>query len=141
MATFVPFNSFVTQAIAGEHSNILNADTGAVVAYLSNAAPSAADDDVKSDLAEISTGNGYAGPIDMENAATQTGALITLTIQDKTVTATGAVGPFRYVVLANDDTTGDMLIGYYDYGEEVTLADGEEFTIDAGTELLTVGFS
>lgn len=141
MAEFNTFNSFPTEVAAGSHANILNADTGSVIAYLTNAAPSAADDDVKADLAEISTGNGYDGPVDMENSASQTGAVITLTVQDKEITATGGtVGPFRYVVFANDDTTGDMLIGWYDAGEEITLQDGEKFTIDAQSFLVRMGF-
>lgn len=139
MASFNKFNSFITEVANGSHDGFLNADTDTLVVYLSNAAPSAADDDVKADLAEISTGNGYTGPVDIENAATQTGATITVTAVDKTITATGSVGPFRYAVIANDDTTGDMLVGWYDYGEEVTLASGESFVIDFGSELLTLG--
>lgn len=141
MAEFNAFNSFPMQVAAGSHANILNADTGSVIAYLSNTAPSAADDDVKADLAEISTGNGYSGPVDMENAASQSGAVITVTVQDKEITASGGqIGPFRYVVFANDDTTGDMLIGWYDAGEEITLQDGEKFTIDAQSFLVRMGF-
>lgn len=141
MATFNPFNSFTEEVAAGSHANILNADTGTVVAYLSNATPSAADDSVKADLAEISTGNGYTGPVDMQNAATQTGSVITLTVQDQEIEASGGpVGPFQYVVFANDDTTGDMLIGWYDAGEAITLAAGEKFVIDAQSFLVRMGF-
>lgn len=140
MASFNKFNSFITEVAAGSHAGALNAATDTLVVYLSNATPSAADDDVKADLAEISTGNGYTGPLDIENGASQTGDTITVTATDKTVTADGGpVGPFQYAVIANDDTTGDMLVGWYDYGEEVTLADGESFTIDFGASLFTLG--
>ena len=55
-----------------------------------------------------------------------------LTGTDLVLTATGTVATFRYVVLYNDDPTSpaDPLIGWYDYGSDVTLLNGETFTID-----------
>lgn len=141
MAAFNPFNSFVEEALAGSHDNVLNADTGAILAYLSNTAPNAASHAVKADLAEITNQNGYTAPVDIANAASQTGAIVTVAATDQEITATGEVGPFRYVVFYNDDTTGDMLIGWHDYGEAVTLQTGEKFTIDFDDdELLRIGF-
>ena len=42
------------------------------------------------------------------------------------------MGPFRYVVLYNDTPIppADPLIGWYDYGSDLTLLSGETFTID-----------
>lgn len=60
---------------------------------------------------------------------------------DLTITATtGGIGPFRDVVLYNDTPTSpaDPLIGNWDYGAEVTLADGESFTVDFGASVLTL---
>lgn len=132
MATFVKFNSFITEMAAGTHAGWLNADTDVVRAYLSNTAPDVAADSVKADLAEIATGNGYTGAVDVQNAATQTGGTITVTATDFTITATGAVGPFRYIVFYNDTAANDELIGYYDHGSEVTLSDGQTYTTDFG---------
>ena len=108
---------------------------------LSNTAPNAATHQVKADLAEISTGNGYAGPIDVAAAYTESGGTGTLTATDQVVTAAGgSVGPFRYVVLYNDTPTSpaDPLIGWWDYGSSITLLDTETFTIDFSSSVLTI---
>jgi hypothetical protein len=42
----------------------------------------------------------------------------------------GGIGPFRYVVLYNEDAANDELIGFYDYGSSVTLNQNETFTVD-----------
>lgn len=131
MATFNKINQFVEDIAHGVHN--LSSDTLKV--YLSNATPSASDDAVKGDLAEISTGNGYTGPIACTiSASAETSGTYKLTLADPAVVEAsgGTVGPFRYVVLYNDTPTtpADPLIGYWDYGSEVTLADGETFTID-----------
>jgi hypothetical protein len=39
------------------------------------------------------------------------------------------VGPFQYVVLMNDTATNDPLIGWWDYGSALTLANGETFSV------------
>jgi hypothetical protein len=48
------------------------------------------------------------------------------------------VGPFRYVALYNDTATNDDLIGYWDYGSSITLANGETFTVNFGASVLTI---
>ena len=136
MASFNKFESFVGQA--GIEGHQLNSDTLKV--YLSNAAPSAASDNVKADLAEISAGNGYsAGGEDISNAYSEASGTGTLTGSDVTWTASGgSIGPFQYVVLYNDTADSDPLIGWWDYGSEVTLGDGESFTVDFGASILTI---
>lgn len=109
--------------------------------YLSNTTPDAAADAVKADLAEITNQNGYAAPVDVQNDTSRLGATTSVTGVDVVVTATGAVGPFRYVVLYNDTPTSpaDPLILWWDYGSSISLANGETFTVDFGSSMFTIG--
>lgn len=127
MATFNKFEQFVEDLADKVHN--LSADQ--LECYLSNATPSASADAVKADLAEISTGNGYTGPQDTQNTGGQTSGTYTLTGTKIVITASGSVGPFRYVVLQNTTPTSplDPLIGWWDYGSALTLANGETFSI------------
>jgi hypothetical protein len=127
MATFNKFQQFVEDLADKVHN--LSADQ--LECYLSNATPSASADAVKADLAEISTGNGYTGPQDTQNTGSQTTGTYTLTGTKIVITASGAVGPFQYVVLQNTTPTSplDPLIGWWDYGSALTLANGETFSI------------
>lgn len=136
MASFVKFHQFVEDLGLGVH----NLDTGALKVYLTNATPDQTADLVKSDLAEITNQNGYTAPVDVTGVWSETGGTATLAGTDITITATGAVGPFRYAVLYNDTPTSpaDPLIGYWDYGSAITLANGETFTVDFGSSILTL---
>jgi hypothetical protein len=137
MAIFNRFNIFSEDLAEKIHN--LDADTLRV--FLSNDTPSASADAVKADIAEISTGSGYAGPVDTQNATSRTGLVTSVTGVDIVITASGPVGPFRHVVLYNDTPAApaDPLIGWWDYGSAITLASGETFTIDFATAMLTVG--
>jgi hypothetical protein len=138
MVAAVKFEAFSEHLAEGVHN--LNADT--LKAYLSNTTPSASLDAVKADLAEISAGNGYtAGGVDIQNATTRTGGKTSVTAVDQTITATGGpIGPFRWVPIYNDTpvSPADPLIQVYDYGSEITLQDGESFTVDFGASILDI---
>jgi hypothetical protein len=129
MAAFNKFNSFV-EALA-EKKHDLGADTLKVL--LTNTAP-VATDSVKADLTEISAGNGYTagGNTASVTSSAQTSGTYKLVLGDPaTWTASGgSIGPFQYAVLYNDTATNDELIGWWDYGSAVTLADGESFAVD-----------
>ena len=127
VASFNKFNSF-TEALAEKVHN-LGAD--ALKIYLSNTAPNAATMVKKADLAEIAAGGGYTGPQTATiTSSAQTGGIYKLILGDITITATGAVPAFQYVVLYNDTATNDELIGWWDNGAVVNLTSGQSYSID-----------
>ena len=118
------FDSFV-EAIAEKVHN-LGSDTLTIA--LTNIAPVATNTQ-RSDLTEISYANCSARAITTSSSA-QTAGTYKLTLADLTLTASGTVGPFRYVVIYNDTATNDELIAFDDYGSSITLNTGESFLID-----------
>lgn len=136
MATYNKFQQFVEDLVKKVHD--LHNDTLKV--YLTNDTPSASLDAVKADLAEITAGNGYtAGGTDIQNTVSETGGTATVAATDVTWTATGgSIGPFRYAATYNDTPTSpaDPLVNWWDYGSALTLADGESFTVDFGSNQL-----
>lgn len=132
MATFVKFQATVEHLAEKVHN--LGADTLKIL--LSNDAPSASLDAVKADLtSELSTANGYTsgGATVTITSSAQSSGTYKLVGSDVVITASGgSVGPFRYACWYNDTPTSpaDPLLGYWDYGSSITLADGEALTID-----------
>lgn len=139
MATFSKFNQFTVDLCNGVH----NLSSHVLKVVLSNSAPTATNT-ILSNITQIANGNGYTtgGATAASNSITGSSGTAKLTATDVTFTATGAVGPFRYVVLYNDTPTSpaDPLIGYWDNGSAVTLANGDQFTVDfdATNGILTV---
>lgn len=137
MASFVKYECFSEDLAEKVH----NLDTDTLKVMLSNTAPNVATHTVRANAAEIAGGNGYtAGGADTQNATSRAGGVTSVTGVDVVFTATGAVGPFRYVILYNDTPTSpaDPLIGYWDYGSSISLANGETFTVDFGSSMFTV---
>ena len=124
MATYQKFNSFVANVANKKHN--LGADQLAVA--LTSVAPTAANNSL-SDLTQISYTNLTSRNITTVSS-TQTSGTYSLKLADLTMTASGAVGPFQYVVIYNTVATGFELIGFYDYGSAVTLASGDAFIVD-----------
>jgi hypothetical protein len=128
MATFTKFESFV-EAVAEKVHN-LGSDTLKVA--LTNTAPNATDTQL-SNITQISGTNGYTtgGTAATISSSAQSSGVYKLVLADVTFLASGgSIGPFRYAVLYNDTATNDELIGYWDYGTNVTLTNGNSFIID-----------
>jgi hypothetical protein len=100
-----------------------------------------ASNSVLADISQITYTNLSSRNITTTSSA-QTSGTYKLVLADLVLTATGSVGPFRYVVIYNDTPTSpaDPLIGWYDYGSSISLANSETFTIDfdAANGLLTI---
>jgi len=126
MATYVKFQQFVEDLANKVHN--LGSDTLTVA--LTNSAPNATDE-VLSSITQISYADCSARAITTTSSA-QTSGTYKLVLGDLTLTSSGTVGPFRYVVIYNDTPTSpaDPLIAYYDYGSSITLNSGESLLID-----------
>ncbi len=125
MATYTKIDSFV-EAVAEKVHN-LGADTLTIA--LTNTAHTSTWGQL-SDLTEIAYTNLSARVI-TTSASAQTSGTYKLTLNDLVLTASGgSVATFQYIYIYNDTATNDELIGYYDYGSALTLADGESLTID-----------
>ena len=125
MATFNKFNSFV-EAVA-EKTHNLGSDQMKVA--LTNTAP-VATNTVLANITDVSYTNCSSRNVTTASSS-QTSGTYTQVLTDLTLTASGgSVGPFRYVVLYNDTAASDELIGWWDYGSSITLADTETLLID-----------
>lgn len=96
---------------------------------ITNSTPTSANA-VLSELTQITYTNLSSRNVTTASSA-QTSGTYKLTLTDLVLTASGGtVGPMRYFVLYDDTATNDDLIGYWDYGSSITLADGETVTVD-----------
>jgi hypothetical protein len=128
MATFNKFNQFTEDLAKGVH----NLSTGALTVALCNAAHApVATNSVLANLTQVSY-TGLSSRAITTASCAQTSGVLKLTLTDLVLTASGAIAAFQYVVIYNDTPTSpaDPLIGWYNYGSEISLANGETFTID-----------
>ena len=127
MASYNKFQPFVEKLAEKAHD--LGSDT-LTVALCNAANAPVATDGLLADLTTIAYTNLSSRVITTSTSA-QTGGTYKLVLTDLVLTASGgAVAAFRYVVIYNDTAASDELIAWYDYGSDLTLADGETLTID-----------
>jgi hypothetical protein len=132
---FSKVNIFVEDLAKGEHNfTPTTGDTLKIALSSAANAPSASDDAVLADITTVSLTNlsGATPDVITISASAQSGGTYKLTLADLTLTATGAVGPFQYVILYNSSATTktNPIIGFYNYGSEITLAATNTFLIN-----------
>jgi hypothetical protein len=129
VALFSKFDSFSQELANGGHN--LGSD---LLMIALTSVPPVDTDEVLADLTEIAYTNLLNNPTSREVVTVssfQSAGNYKLILDDVTLEASG--GPmveFQYVVLYNDTSVGKMLIGYYDYGAGLTIAESETLLID-----------
>jgi hypothetical protein len=134
VASFNKFQAWVDNMV--ESANLA---TDSFVVALTNTAP-VATNSVLADITQISYTNLSSRALTTASSS-QTSGTYSLTLNDLTLTASGAVAPFRYVIIYDDTPTSpaDPLVCWYDYGSAVTMASGDTFLIDfTGPALFTL---
>ena len=139
MATFNKTNQFTEDLGKGVHVF----GTHQLKIALTNTAPVAGNATYSALTSPLGTTNlSGATPFNVTTTSyTQSSGTASLVLVDLTLTASGgSVGPFRYVVLYNDTPTSpaDPIIGWYDYGSSITLADTETFLTDFASTTITI---
>jgi hypothetical protein len=137
-STYSKFHQFVEDLAHKVHD--LETDSLRVALCAAANPPSVSAHAVLANLTTVSLAN-LADPSITIASSGQTSGTYTLTLSDKTLTASGgSVGPFRYVIVYNDTPTSpaDPLLGYYDYGSDITLNAGESLLVDFAASTLTI---
>jgi len=119
ISAFYKFDSFVEAQAEQVH----NLGSDELKVALSDVAPVAGNTQL-SNITEISYTN-ISSRVVVRASSAQAGGIYKLICDDLTLTASGDVGPFRYVVLYNNTATNKELIGYWIYPSELTMHTGE----------------
>ena len=135
MATYTKFQCFVEDICEKKHN--LGSDTLKVALSNASNAPSASADVKLADINTVSVANLDSVTLTVSSSSQSSGTY-KLVLADLIMTASGAVGPFQYVIIYNDNAANKELICFFDYGSEVTLASGDTFKLDFGTELFSL---
>ncbi len=131
MATYNKFQAWAETMV--ESANL---GSDQFVLALTDTAP-VATNSVLADITQISYTNLSSRNFTTASSS-QSGGTYSLTLNDLVLTASGSVGPFRYAVLFDDTLAGDPLVGWWDYGSSITMANGETFTVDFTGAALTL---
>jgi len=124
MATYTKIDSFVENLAEG----LINLGGTGLTIALTNT-PHTSTWDELADLTQISYTN-LSSRVLTVSSSSQTSGTYKLVLSDLTLTASGSVGPFQYVYIYDDASTGDKLIAYYTLPSAVTMSNGETLLLD-----------
>lgn len=127
MVAATEFHSFIEYV----NEKAINWQSDTFVLALTSSAP-VVTNTVLADITQISYTNLSSRTLTI-TAASQTSGTYTATCSALVMTASGSVGPFRYIVLYDDTATGDPVAAFWDYGSAITMANGDTFTFPAIT--------
>lgn len=133
MASYNKFNLFTQDLSNGIHT-FSTGNSQVFKVMLTNTAP-VATNHLYGDISgtELANGSGYTtgGTTTTMTDSTASGTEKVLAV-DTVFTASGSMGPFRYVVVYNTTPSTPLkpLIAWYDYGSSLTLASADTFTVD-----------
>lgn len=128
MPAFVVFDAFAEAMAEKKHD--FSADQ--FMLAMSNAAnPPAVDTDaLLADITEIAYTNCSSRVLTLASSS-QTGGLYRAIFNDLTLTASGgSIAPFRYIYVYNNTAASKNLVGYIDYGSDLTLLDTHQLVIN-----------
>lgn len=133
MASYTAINDWLENMV--ENADL---ESDQFVIALSNTAPGAEStpptgdgDGILGNITEVAYTNCSSRNI-TTTSSSETGGTYELILADITLTASGDVGPFRYVYVYDDTVASpaDPLVCYFDYGSSITLANGETLEVD-----------
>ena len=143
MTTFVKYHSF-SKALAEKKFQLTTDQLKIALINNADGPPDIATDTVFADLPAFTYTNLSTRDL-TTSSGTSTSGVYTLKINDFNLAASGGdANPFQYVVVYSDTATNKDLIGYFNYGSDLTILDGKsmdiDFASDGGTDgaLLTV---
>lgn len=127
MAAYVKIQSFVEKLAEKVHN--LGADN-LTVGLTTNLNAPVNTDNILTDITEIAY-TFCSTRLLVVTGSIQVGGVYKLTVTDHVLTATGgSIGPFQWVFIYNDTAASKDLIAFFDYGSEITVLDGETFTLN-----------
>lgn len=136
MASFNKFNTFV----ADISNKVHNLASDQLTIALTDTVP-VATNTVLANITQISYTNLSARNLTTSSSTQTSGTYKLILGTPFTLTASGgSVAQFRYVVIYNSTASGGPLIGWYDYGSELVMGNGDTFgiTFDGTNGLLQI---
>jgi hypothetical protein len=124
MATYTKFQPFVENLA----EKVFNLGSDTLKVALTNTVPTSSMATL-SQITEISYTNLSSRTLTVSDSS-QTSGTYKLVINDLTLTASGTVPTFRYIVIYDDTATNDELIAWFDYGAAVDLLSSDTLLLN-----------